>query len=230
MTIQADRMRGRRQAFAAPGSRLDRIVRFLAVALPAGVGVVAAMMLITPLGPRGEVSFLLDRNKVAIADDRLRMDNALYRGVDRQGRPFSIEAGDAVQTSNTVPLVEMHRLVARIVLPEGPAVLSAAAGTYNIETERVTIPGTVQFTASDGYAITASNVSVFLSERRLLGEGGVEGVLPAGTFSADRIEADLPERNVALIGNARLRMVPGQMRLPSGFSVGVSRSNGGTRQ
>ena len=214
MTLQADRIRDRRQAFAAPGSRLDRIVRILAVGLPAAVGVVAAMMLITPLGPRGEVSFLLDRNKVAIAEDRLRMDNALYRGVDGQGRPFSIEAGDAVQRSNAVPLVEMHRLVARIVLPEGP----------------VTIPGTVQFTASDGYAITASNVSVFLPERRLLGEGGVEGVLPAGTFSADRIEADLPERTVALIGNARLRMVPGQMRLPSGFSDGLPGSSGGARQ
>ena len=96
--------------------------------LPALVGVVAAMMLITPLSPRGELSFLLDRNKVAIAEDRLRMDNALYRGVDASGRPFSLSAGDAVQVSNRVPLVEMRDLVARIVLPDGPAVLSAANG------------------------------------------------------------------------------------------------------
>ena len=54
-----------------------------------GVGVLAALMVITPLSPRGEISFLLDRNKVAVIDNRLRVDNALYRGADEQGRPFS---------------------------------------------------------------------------------------------------------------------------------------------
>lgn len=217
MTLQADIIRDKRRANAAPGSGLDRIVRFLAVALPAAVGVVAAMMLVTPLGPRGEVSFLLDRNKVAVANDRLRMDNAMYRGVDGAGRPFSVAAGDAVQTSNRVPVVEMHELVARIVLPEGPAVLNALNGAYDIEEERVTIPGTVQFTATDGYRLVAQNVSVDLPQRRLEGRGGVEGAVPAGTFSADRMSADLPARTVTLDGNARLRMVPGRLQMPSGL-------------
>lgn len=214
MTIQADTICDRRRANAAPGSGLDRVVRALAVALPAAVGVVAAMMLITPLGPRGEVSFLLDRNKVAVAEDRLRMDNAMYRGVDNDGRPFSLSAGDAVQTSNRVPVVEMHDLVARMVLPEGPAVLSAPAGSYDIEAEQVAIPGTVQFTATNGYRLIAQNVSVNLPGRTLEGRGGVEGTIPAGTFSADRFFANLPARTLALEGNARLRMVPGQLQMP----------------
>ncbi len=217
MTLQADTMRSRRQANAAPGSGLDRIVRTLAVALPAAVGVVAATMLITPLGPRGEVSFLLDRNKVAIAEDRLRMDNAMYRGVDDDGRPFSLAAGDAVQTSNRVPVVEMHELIARIVLPDGPAVLSAATGSYNIDDEQVAIPGTVQFTATDGYRLVARNVAIDLSNRTVEGRGRVEGAIPAGTFAADQFRADLPARTLSLVGNARLRMVPGRMQLPEGM-------------
>ena len=44
MTVAADKMRSRRQAFAAPGGALDRIVRMLAVGLPAFVGVIAALM------------------------------------------------------------------------------------------------------------------------------------------------------------------------------------------
>ena len=225
MTVQADTIRNRRRAFAAPGSGLDRIVRALAVGLPAAVGVVAAMMLITPLGPRGEVSFLLDRNKVAIAEDRLRMDNAMYRGVDNDGRPFSLSARDAVQTSNQVPVVEMHDLVARIVLPEGPAVLSAPTGAYDIEQERVSIPGTVQFTATDGYRLVAQNVAVNLPTRTLEGRGGVEGAIPAGTFSADRISADLPARVLTLDGNARLRMVPGQLQMPANMPGRRTRSS-----
>ncbi len=140
MTIAADRIRTRRQAFAAPGSALDKIVRLLAVALPALVGVVAAMMVITPLSPRGEISFLLDRNRVAIADDRLRVDNAMYRGEDGQGRPFSLMAGEAVQRSNAVPVVELQELVARILLPEGPAILAAEQGTYALDANRWVFP------------------------------------------------------------------------------------------
>ncbi len=63
MTQQADQVRTRRRGFAAPGGFHDRLVRILAVALPAGVGVLVAVMLLAPLSPRGEISFLLDRNK-----------------------------------------------------------------------------------------------------------------------------------------------------------------------
>ncbi|MXO88412.1 LPS export ABC transporter periplasmic protein LptC [Alteraurantiacibacter aestuarii] len=216
MTVEADKIRSRRQAFAAPGSRLDTMVRVLAIGLPALVGVVAAMMLITPLSPRGEVSFLLDRNKVAIAEDRLRVDNAMYRGEDSSGRPFSLAAGDAVQTSRTVPVVEMHDLVARIILPEGPAVLTADTGTYAIDKEQVGIPGVVEFTAADGYHMVARNVVVDLPTRSLVSDGRVEGSIPAGTFEADSLRANLAERTLSLIGNARLRMVPSQLRLPRG--------------
>lgn len=214
MTVEADKIRNRRQAVAAPGSSLDRLIRFLAVALPALVGVVAAMMLITPLGPNAEISFLLDRNKVDIAEDRLRMDNALYRGEDSRGRPFSVSAGDAVQSSASVPVVELHNLVARILLPDGPAVLSSPNGSYNIDLEQVTIPGTVEFNATDGYRLLARNVVIDFPSRTLTGTGRVEGAIPAGTFAADNFRADLTERSLSLVGNAQLRMVPGELRMP----------------
>ena len=171
-------------------------------------------MLITPLSPRGEVSFLLDRNKVAIANDRLRVDNAMYRGEDSDGRPFSLAAGDAVQASASVPVVTMEDLTARLILPEGPAVLSAPRGSYNIDSERMTIPGIVQFSAADGYSMAARNVMVDLPSRTLLSDGRVQGAIPAGTFSADLIRADLRARTVSLVGNARLRMVPDRLQMP----------------
>lgn len=214
MTAQADKIRNRRQRFAAPGSSLDKIIRILAVGLPALVGVVSAMMLITPLSPTAELSFLLDRNKVAIADDRLRMDNAMYRGEDSNGRPFTLSAGDAVQSSGSVPIVELHDLVARIVLPGGPAVLSSPAGNYNIDEDQVHIPGIVQFNAADGYRLTARNVVIDLPSRTLHGDGRVEGAIPAGTFEADDMRVDLEERSLTLRGNARLRMVPGRLQMP----------------
>ena len=76
------------------------------------------------------------------------------------------------------------------------------------------ISGIVQFSAADGYSMAARNVIVDLPSRTLLGDGRVQGAIPAGTFSADSIRADLPARTVSLIGNARLRMVPGLLQMP----------------
>ncbi|WP_301750820.1 LPS export ABC transporter periplasmic protein LptC [uncultured Erythrobacter sp.] len=213
-TSEARALRSRRQTFAAPGGSHDRLVRFLARALPMGVGVVAALMIITPLSPRGEVSFLLDRNKVAQIDERLSVDNAMYRGRDNQGRPFSLLAGEAVQRSSVEGLVRMRDLVAQLLLTEGPARLSADGGVYDLEAETVTVDGPVRLTASDGYAMIARGVSVDLKARTMQGDAGVSGEVPAGTFSADTMRADLPARTITLEGNARLTMIPGQLRMP----------------
>ena len=53
-----------------------------------------------------------------------------------------------------------------------------------------------------------------LQGRRVVGSGGVTGAIPAGTFSADRIIADLDARTVTLDGHARLLMSPGKLRMP----------------
>lgn len=214
MSQQADQIRDQRRAFAAPGSPLDRAVRVLAVALPALVGAVVATMLIAPLSPRGEVSFILDRNKVDVAEDRLRVDNAMYRGADKKGRPFSLSAGEAVQARASVPEVRMQDLTARLLLSDGPAVLSAPAGRYDLDRQQVLIDGVVSFVAADGSRLSARGVKIDLPERSLRGDGRVEGEAPAGTFRADGMHADLDSRTVSLDGNARLRMVPGRLSAP----------------
>lgn len=214
MTAEADRMRNRRRAFAAPGGSHDRLVRFLAKYLPGGIGVLTAVMILAPLSPRGDVSFLLDRNEVAIVKERLRVDKASYRGVDNEDRPFSLTAGSAVQTSSSIPVVQMSDLVARMLLTDGPAVLSAPGGAYNYDTEQVKVGGDVNFAAADGYRMVTRNVTIDIKDQQVTGSGGVEGAIPAGTFSANSIAADLNERTVTLQGNARLRMEPGKLRMP----------------
>ena len=213
-TEEAAQLRSKRQQFAAPGGRHDLLIGFLARALPMGVGVMAALMIITPLSPRGEISFLLDRNKVAVIDERLRVDNALYRGQDEQGRPFSLTAGEAVQKSSVEGIVRMDDLVARLLMTEGPARVEAPGGQYDINEEVVAVNGTMRMEAADGYSMRASGVSLDLRDKTLEGAGGVEGAIPAGTFRANRLDADLDERRITLSGNARLRMEPGKLRMP----------------
>jgi len=214
MTRQADLLRNERRAFAAPGGAHDRMVHVLNALLPASVGVVLAVMIISPLFPRSEVSFLLDRNKVTITRERLRLSNAMYRGQDNLGRPFQVTAGNAVQHSARVPVVQMQDLIAKLELSDGPAQVTAREGRYDLDSDRVLVDGQLDFRAADGYAMTTRGVGIDLKTRRAMGAGGVSGTVPSGTFSADRLSADLANRLVKLDGHARLRMVPGKIRMP----------------
>jgi lipopolysaccharide export system protein LptC len=214
VTAQADALRDRRRQFAAPDGAHDHLIALLRKILPAAIGAMAAVMVLVPLTPRGEVSFLLDRRKVAITPDRIDVNHATYRGTDDNSRPFEVTAGKAVQPNPTIPIIGMNTLVAQLQLTDGPARLTAPRGDYNYQTEIVTSDVPVVFTVSDGYRMTMSNVSIDLNTRKARGAGGVQGSVPTGTFHSDRISADLDARTVALEGNAHMRMVPGQMKIP----------------
>ena len=214
MTEAADLIRDKRRHWAAPGGSHDRKVRILARWLPGLVGVVAAAMIVGPLFTEGELSFLLDRTKVAVTNERLRVNNAMYRGEDKRGRPFTLTAGSAVQASAAVPEVLMEQLAARIRLSDGPAELTAVRGKYNYADQTVAVEGPVVFTAADGYRLTTQNVAINLTDRTLVGTDGVSGAIPSGTFSADRISAELDERVLMLDGNVRMQFMQTSFRMP----------------
>jgi len=214
MSVQATQMRNRRRQFAAPGGSHDRLVAFLGKALPSGIGLVAAIMILLPLSPHGEISFLLDRNKVAVTNERVKVDNAAYRGQDNEGRPFTVTAGNAVQETATVPVVQMNDLIAQLGMQEGPAEIRAPSGAYDYNQEKIAVNGPVNFAAADGYSMTTRNVAIDIKSRTAVGGGGISGAVPTGTFRADSIVADLENRTVRLQGNARLRMTPGKLRIP----------------
>jgi lipopolysaccharide export system protein LptC len=204
--------RSARQIWAAPGSRHDIIVRIARVALPAMIGVLGAALIFAPLSMRGDISFVLDKNKVAMATERMRVTTATYRGEDGKGQPFELRAGSAVQTSSRDPVVKLRELTAAIILKDGPATLTADSGRYNMDRDVVMIDGPLRFATSDGYRLDTRDVAVGLKTRRLASGGPVTGQMPLGSFSANRISADLSERTVTLDGRARLHIVQGRAR------------------
>lgn len=214
MSVEAVQIRNRRRQFAAPGGSHDKLVSFLAKALPAGVGVMMAVMILVPLSPRGEISFLLDRNKVAITNERIRVADASYRGKDHKDREFVVTAGTAVQKTADSPVVDLQKLRALLSLNDGPAEIIAPQGAFNYETEKLAVQGPVNFTAPDGYTMETGNVAIDVRSKQAVGSGGVDGTVPTGTFRANTVKADLENRTVILEGNARLRMSPGKLRIP----------------
>ncbi|HEX8257370.1 MAG TPA: LPS export ABC transporter periplasmic protein LptC [Allosphingosinicella sp.] len=212
MSELAERERVRRQGWAAPGGAHDYLVRLLKLALPIGIGVMMAYLALAPLTKGRDISFILDKTKVAVAKERMRVQTARYQGQDNLGRQFVLEARSAVQATSSEPIVDVLGMNARLALENGPATLAADKGRYNLESERVQVIGPILFTAADGYRLQTRDVAVDLNTRTMASNGRVDGQMPLGRFSADRMVADLPGREVTLTGRARLYIVQGGLR------------------
>jgi lipopolysaccharide export system protein LptC len=209
MSELAERDRVVKRVWAAPGGAHDHLIKMLKIALPAAIGVVLAFLAFAPLEEKQEVSFLLDKNKVEHAEERMRVEAAQYRGQDSLGRPFVLNARSALQQSSSVPVVDISGMTAQILLDEGPARIRAGRARYNMVDEKVAVLGPIVVTAADGYSIGTRDVIVDLRERTLASRGRVDGRMPLGRFSADRLEVNLPERRAVLTGRARLHIVQG---------------------
>jgi len=212
MSEAAARERQDRQHWAVPGSRHDKLVRFAKVALPSAVGVLIAFLALAPLDRKGDVSFILDKKKVENSPERMRVESARYVGEDNKGQKFLISAERAVQPSSDVPIVDIRGMLARLGLPQGPVLIGAEKGRYNLDTQVVSIDGPVRVLGPDDYRIQTRDLTVRLKERVAVSDGPVEGSMSLGQFRANRLRADLRERKVVLEGGARLKIVQGAVR------------------
>ena len=204
----AERVRSARQRWAAPGSRHDRLIALLNSGLPIAIGVLFAFLVMAPLTAGSEVSFVLDKNKVEVAKERMKLQAATYRGQDDKGQAFALNAGSAVQQSSSVPVVQINGIAADLQLQDGPATLRADHGRYDLNTEQMKVDGPIAFRAANGYRLDTSDATIDLKAKTMNSQGEVTGTVPQGNFSADRLSADLEGRTVRLSGNARLRIVP----------------------
>ena len=74
MSEAATKERAVKQHWAEPGSRHDKVVRATKFGLPILIGGLAALLAIAPFDKRGDVSFILDKNKVDQAPERMRVE------------------------------------------------------------------------------------------------------------------------------------------------------------
>ncbi|MDF7777480.1 LPS export ABC transporter periplasmic protein LptC [Sphingomonas sp. AOB5] len=212
MSEVAERLQSQRRSWAHPGSRHDTMVRTALYVLPAIIGVLAAFLVLSPLFAGGDVSFVLDKNKVDVASERLRIQAAEYRGQDAKGQPFKLNAGSAVQKDSSEPIVQLNDLSAEIVFPEGPANLRADKGRYDMQRDQVAVDGPISFRTSDGYTLDTHDATVDMKTRRMQSGGAVSGRTPMGVFSGNKLTADLEQRTVRIDGNARLRIYPNRAK------------------
>lgn len=184
-----------------PGSAHDYLIKVLRVIFPMIIVALITFLILTPLTVNDEFSFVLDKESVDIAPERLKVTDALYRGQDGKGRPFSLKAGSAVQKSSDVPVLDMEDFVGRIILNSGPAILSGVRGSYNLDNEVMRVNGPLQYESLAGNEFTASNVEIRLRNQSFESFDKVKGKTEFGTFNANKLKGTLGARNITLSGN-----------------------------
>jgi len=212
MSELANRERANKQRWAVPGSAHDAIVRWSKGALPSAVGVLIAVLAFAPLQKHGDVSFILDKKKVASAPERMRVESAHYVGADNKGQKFEITANRAIQRSSDVPVVDIEGMFAELGLANGPLMIAANQGRYDLDQQKMAVNGPVRVVGPDGYRLETRDVIVDLKQRQLASSGPVAGQMRLGQFQAGRLRADLGERKVVLDGGTRLKIVQGAVR------------------
>lgn len=212
MSRQADRERAQKRGWAEPGGRHDALIKFAKIGLPIlGVMLLFALLL-APLAKDSEVSFILDKEEVDQADERLRVEKARYRGEDNKGQPFEIIADRAIQETSAEQVVQIQGMAAQLQMENGDLRVTAPRGRYDIEAEEVRVDGPLRVRGPDGYRLDTRDVRIDLDTRTLRSEAGVEGAMRLGQFEAGRLEADLDARTVTLSGRARLKIEQGAVR------------------
>ena len=212
MSELANQERATKQRWAVPGGSHDRVVRFAKIALPSAVGVVIAFLAMAPLDNRGDVSFILDKNEVENAPERMRVEQARYTGEDNRGQKFQIVANRALQRTSEQPIVDIWGMMARFGLAQGPVTVAANQGQYNLDQQKVTVEGPVRVNGPEGEQLLTRNVTVDLKQNLMTSRGGVAGRMELGQFQAGRLRADLNDRTIVLDGGTRLKIVQGAVR------------------
>lgn len=212
MSEAADRKQIIKRHWAEPGSRHDSVVRAIKFGLPILIVGLLILLAVAPFDQRGDVSFILDKNEVEQARERMRVEKARYTGEDNKGQKFLIVADRAVQQTSNVPIVMIEGMHARLDLARGPLSIAALRGRYDLDEELVAVDGPIRVVGPDGYRLATRDVTVNLDDRTMVSRGAVSGQMPLGNFEAGRLSADLDERTVRLDGGVRLKIVQGAVR------------------
>jgi lipopolysaccharide export system protein LptC len=208
----ANRKRAIERHWAEPGSRHDALVRATKFGLPIIIGGLLLLLAIAPFDRRGDVSFILDKNRVDESRERMRVESARYVGEDNKGQKFEITANRAVQKSSSIPIVSIEGMSARLDMARGPLNIAALRGQYDLEGETVQVDGPVRVAGPDGYRLTTRDVLVDLDKRSLQSRGPVSGRMRLGQFEAGSLRANLDTRTVSLENGVRLKIYQGAVR------------------
>ncbi len=192
------------------GGLYSRTVRWLKLALPVlALGLVAAVFLVNQKETfEGGISFT--RADLDAMGEGLKVSNPNLSGMTRDGDAYNFHADEAFPSDLELTRVAISRLTGSVQLKEGPRIyVSAPEAGFDLEAQRMQMPGGVNLTTSDGYSFRVDWLEADLASAEMRGEGSVRAAGPMGDIVADRLRIG---RDQTLTG-ARVIWLEGGVKL-----------------
>jgi len=172
-------------------ARHSRFVRFLRLAIPAGILAVAGTIIVaTFFNPfRLIAKFPIDPGKVSLSGTRIVMDAPRVKGFTSDGRPYELTARIAVQDITKPNLLELNDPIAHVDLKDGAHVdIQSINGIYDTKSEVLKLSDHVVMVSSSGYEAYLSEATVTINGGQIVSESPVSVKLPNGWLNSKRLE------------------------------------------
>jgi len=172
-------------------TRHSRGVRFLRVAIPAGVALgLVVVVLTTWFNPLRVLAKLPNASgRLAISGTKIMMDAPRLTGYTRDGRGYEVTAQSAAQDITRPDVLELYNIHGKIAQQDSSTIdLTAASGIYDRKTELLFLKDRIIMHSSSGYEIHLSEASVNVTKHNVVSDKPVEVQMSNGVVNANRLE------------------------------------------
>lgn len=172
--------------------RHSRHVRFLRVAVPAGVvvAVVAGTAFTLLLKPLVVLSGApLDIGSLVVSGSKIMMQQPRLAGFTRDNRRYDMVAQAAAQDVTKPDMVELHGVRATMEMRDKVTFeTTAKGGLYNAKTEQLTLSQDIVVTSTSGYQAFLNEAVLDVRAGKIVSDKPVEVKTATWTINANRME------------------------------------------
>jgi lipopolysaccharide export system protein LptC len=173
-------------------ARHSRFVRWMRRAIPAGIALVAAVIIIaTFFNPFRLIgSFPIDIGKVSLSGTKITMEAPRLAGFTSDSRPYEMTARAAAQDVTKPDILELKGINAKVQLKDGQHVqIKAINGLYDTKSEVLKLRDEIVLTTTSGYEGRLSEATVETGTGHIVSDSPVElKLLNGGRLNANHLE------------------------------------------
>ncbi len=192
------------------GQRYSRFVGMMKVFLPALAATLVIVVIAWPGAFDQDDGFHLSFSRMqADGADRLSMLNPRYYGTDKENRPFTVTAKEAVQDADDRRQVTLSDLQADMTMTDGTWIsMMANEGVYHQSTMTLRLSGAISIFSDQGYEFHASVADVDFADGSARSAAPVNGHGPFGALRADRMRIENRGQRMLFEGNVKMTLNP----------------------
>jgi lipopolysaccharide export system protein LptC len=173
--------------------RHSRVVRLLRGAIPVGIVVVFALLVVAAyFNPFRVLARLpIDPGRIVLSGTKITMEAPRVAGYTNDARPYEVTAKAASQDITKPDVVELKEIRAKVEMQDKVMVeMSAVSGVYESKLDRLTLDQEILLSSTSGYSGRLREAIIDVKKGSIVSQKPVELKMLNGTLNANRLEVD----------------------------------------